>query len=85
MVRTVKLIFQVQAGIGFCTLRPPGSGPETNAQTGTGRIQKAWRGLGFDRNSKIRFCRFHRVFRHLGIEAMLQGSPQLGWISTDWC
>ena len=27
----------------------------------TGRVRKAWRGLGFE--SKIKLCRFHRVFR----------------------
>ena len=35
---------------------------------------------GLSRISKIRFCRFHRVFRVANIKTMFEGFRQLEWI-----
>ena len=79
--RQGELLFKV--GLRPCFLssdfafKATGSGAKNSPETARGAFEKACRGLGFDRISKIRFCRFHKVSICCDIKPVFEGSTKL--------
>ena len=57
---------------------------KTVPETAQAAFEKTCKGLGLSRISKIRFCRFHRVFRFANIKTIKQHVAGMKNHATPW-